>query len=53
MKVEKKGLRLKPIGKGCYTAGGYTSSSEEVTPNMLRRITRLLMRKIKPPEKAC
>jgi hypothetical protein len=32
MKVEKKGLRLKPIGKGCYTPEGYTPLAEALQP---------------------
>jgi hypothetical protein len=51
MEVEKKRLRLKPIGEGFYTPEGYTPPAE-VTLTRLCRITKLLMRKIKPPEKA-
>jgi hypothetical protein len=51
MKMAKKDLKLKRINGGFYTLEGYIPPSE-VTPTRLRRITRLLMRKVKPPVKA-
>jgi hypothetical protein len=51
MKTAKKTLKLKKIDGGFYTLEGYTPP-QEITPTKLRRITKTLMRRVKPPAKA-
>jgi hypothetical protein len=51
MQTAKKYLKLKRIDGGFYTLEGYTPP-REITPTRLRRITKTLMKKVKPPAKA-
>jgi hypothetical protein len=51
MKTVGKNVKLKPIKGGFYTPEGYIPPPE-ITPTKLRRITKLLLRKVKPPAKA-
>jgi len=51
MKTTKKSLKLTRINGGFYTLEGYTPP-QEITPTKLRRITKTLMRRVKPPAKA-
>jgi hypothetical protein len=51
MKTAKKHLKLKRIDGGFYTPEGYIPP-REITPTRLRRITRTLMKKVKPPAKS-
>jgi hypothetical protein len=51
MKTAKKYVKLKRIDGGFYTPEGYTPP-REITPTRLRRITKTLMKKVKPPAKA-
>jgi hypothetical protein len=51
MKTAKKHLKLKRSDGGFYTPEGYTAP-QEITPTRLRRITKTLMRRVKPPAKA-
>jgi hypothetical protein len=51
MQTAKKYLKLKRIDGRFYTPEGYTPP-REITPTRLRRITKTLMKKVKPPAKA-
>jgi hypothetical protein len=51
MKTVRKNLKLKSIEGEFYMLEGYTPPPE-ITPAKLRRITKLLLQKVKPPAKA-
>jgi hypothetical protein len=50
MKTGKKSLKLKRIDGGFYMPEGY-ALPREITPTKLRRITKTLLKRVKPPAK--
>ena len=51
MRIVRKSLKLQRLDSGFYTPADF-SAPKKITPTRLRRLTKILMQKVRSPAKA-